>query len=324
MTHRVSILAVPSVQTLDVAGPMDVFAEANRLLGRDAYASRIVGLSNEPVVSASGMRLLPDEGIGESRDRPNTFLVAGAPEMPRMRFSADATIWMRNTAAQATRYGSVCSGAFALAAAGLLDGRRATTHWRVADLLRRRHPEVIVEADRLYVADGPVRTSGGVTAGIDLALALVEEDHGRVLALEIASHLVLFFRRPGGQAQYRRSEAGEVASLDAIADLQRYAVAHPEADLSVRALAGRLDLSPRHFARLFKTSAGVTPMEYVESVRVDAARRQLETTNDPLKIVAAVCGFGDQNRLRRAFVRRLSSTPGEYRRRFSPRRPDAQ
>ncbi len=316
MALTVAILAVPGVQALDVAGPLDVFAEAGRLLGRPAYAVRVVGETPAPVRSAAGLRLVPDATIAAPMADLDTLLVAGAPAMPDVGFDPATLDWLREGAARARRFGSVCSGAFALAAAGLLDGRRVTTHWRVAAALARRYPRVTVDQDQLYVRDGALRTSGGVTAGMDLALALVEEDYGRVLALQVASHLVLFFRRPGGQAQFRRTAPGAVAEAAALADLQRHVLAHPAEDHAVAALAARVGLSPRHLARVFTRAAGVTPAAFVEAARVDAARRLLEETATPLKQVAARCGFADPNGLRRAFLRRLSVTPGEYRKRF--------
>lgn len=315
MALKVAILAVPGVQTLDVAGPLDVFSEAGRQLGGPAYDVQVVGVSDAPIRSAAGLSFLPDATVA-SPTGADTVLVAGAPEMPDMRLDTATLQWLSAGAAGARRYGSVCSGAFALAAAGLLEGRRVATHWRVAEVLARRYPGVTVDPDRLYVRDGALCTSGGVTAGMDLALALVEEDFGRLLALQVANHLVLFFRRPGGQAQFRRSETGEIAEAAAFADLQRQVIAHPEKDHSVAALAQRVGLSPRHFARMFKESAGLTPADFVEAARLDAARRLIEDGGTPLKQVASRCGFSDANGLRRAFLRRLSLTPGEYRRRF--------
>ena len=315
MTVKVAMLAVPGVQALDVAGPLDVFAEAGRQLGRPAYAVRVVGLTDAPISSAAGLRFMADATVDEPANA-DTLLVAGAPDFPDMRLGAPTLSWLREGASRARRYGSVCSGAFALASAGLLDGRRVATHWRVAAALASRFPALTVERDRLYVRDGPVCTSGGVTAGMDMALALVEEDHGRALALQVASHLVLFFRRPGGQAQFRRSDVGELAEVAALRELQGHVVANPAGDHSVAALAARVGLSPRHFARTFRGAVGLTPADFVEAVRVDAARRMLEDTSLPQKLVAARCGLGDANTLGRAFLRRLSVTPGEYRKRF--------
>jgi transcriptional regulator GlxA family with amidase domain len=213
---------------------------------------------------------------------------------------------------------SVCTGAFLLAEAGLLAGRRATTHWAYCEALARRFPDVEVVPDPIHVRDGHIATSAGVTAGIDLALALVEEDLGRDAALLIARHLVVFLRRPGNQAQFSAQLAAQVAARQPLREVQRWIVEHPEADLSVEALAGRSALSPRHFARAFAAEVGVTPGRYVEGVRLEAARRLLEDTDDGIEEIARSCGYGTPEAMRRAFVRTLAAPPTEYRRRFRP------
>jgi transcriptional regulator GlxA family with amidase domain len=214
------------------------------------------------------------------------------------------------------RYGSVCSGALLLAAAGLLDGRRVTTHWAVADRLASAYPLLPVDRDALYVRDGPVRTSAGVTAGMDMALALVEEDLGRDIAVRVAQQLVMFFKRPGGQLQFSQAGVAVPAGRSALQDLQRWLAANPGADHSVPRLAHRLRLSPRHFARLFASETGVTPAAWVEAARVEAARALLESADHGPKQVAVQCGFSDVNVLRRAFRRHVGITPSEYRKRF--------
>jgi transcriptional regulator GlxA family with amidase domain len=212
---------------------------------------------------------------------------------------------------------SVCSGAFILAAAGLLDGRRATTHWSGCDLLARLFPAVTVERDPIFVRDGNVWTSAGITAGIDLALALVEADHGRELALDVSRWLVMFVQRPGGQSQFSAQLAAQVAERDPLRDLQAWIGEHPDAELTVEALADRVAMSPRHFARVFREEVGETPARYVEAVRVEAARRLLERTGRSVDDVASACGFGTAETLQRAFRRRLGVSPGAYRRHFS-------
>jgi len=213
------------------------------------------------------------------------------------------------------RFGSVCSGAFLLAAAGLLDGCRVTTHWAVARQLAEHYPEIEVDEDAIHVRDGKVRTAAGVTAGLDLALALVEEDLGRDVAKRIASQLVMFFRRPGGQLQFSRK--GEAAPLgrSALQEIQRWVAAHPGLDHSVARLAQRVKLSPRHFARLFRDEVGTTPAVWVEAARVTSARAMLEGGQHTPKQVAARCGFADADVLRRAFNRHVGVTPAEYRKR---------
>ncbi|NYV77159.1 GlxA family transcriptional regulator, partial [Streptomyces sp. UH6] len=221
----------------------------------------------------------------------------------------------------AERIVSVCTGAFLLAEAGLLAGRRATTHWAYCDTLARRYPDTEVVTDPIHVRDGAVATSAGVTAGIDLALALVEEDLGRQVALQVARHLVVFLRRPGGQAQFSTQLAAQLAQRDPLREVQSWIDEHPDADLSVEALAGRASLSPRHFSRAFAAEVGATPGRYVDGVRLEAARRRLEDTGDGVAEVARACGYGTPEAMRRAFLRALSVSPAEYRRRFRPSAP---
>jgi transcriptional regulator GlxA family with amidase domain len=310
---RVGMLALPGVQMLDVAGPLDVFAEANAQSGRSEYTLTIVGLSDQPIRSSSGARILPDCVIGRETGRFDTLLVAGAPHLESEPLAPGLLEWLRRHASDCRRYGSVCSGALILAAAGLLEGRRVTTHWAVAETLARRYPTVEVEPDALHVRDGAVRTAAGVTAGLDLALALVEEDLGLALARNVAAQLVMFFRRPGGQLQFSRRGETRPIGRSVLQDIQRRVIAHPSEDASLQALASRAGLSPRHFARVFRQELGMTPTEWVERIRVDVARAKLESGDRP-KQVAVACGFGDVDRFRRAFQRRVGITPSEYRR----------
>lgn len=320
MPRTITLLAAPGVQLLDVAGPLDVFAEANLQASETVYRPRVIGLRPGPIVSSSGARLLPDAVIDEPLSlRSDTLLVAGAPHAPDIVLSAAEIAWLRQAASQARRHGSVCSGAFLLAQAGLLAGRRVTTHWAVAERLSTTWPDIIVDPDALHVRDGRLRTAAGVTAGLDLSLALVEEDLGRQIAMKVAAQLVMFFRRPGGQLQFSRR--GEVApqGRSALQGVQRWIIAHPAEDHAVPRLAGRAGLSPRHFARLFVEEIGVTPAAFVESARVAAARRLLEAGGEAPKQVAALCGFADADVLRRAFVRHVGVTPAEFRRRHGVR-----
>lgn len=314
MTKTIAILAFPGVQLLDVAGPLDVFAQANAELGRDLYALRVVGKDGAPILSSSGVRLTPDWAIGDPVQQLDTLLVAGAPNAASILLSKSAAQWLRDTARRARRFGSVCSGAFFLAAAGLLDGRRVTTHWAAANDFRQAYPGVTVEEDALHVRDGKVRTSAGVTAGLDLALSLVEEDCGREVAAQVASQLVMFFKRPGGQLQFSRKGHAGVAGRSVLQEVQRWAMAHPAQDLSVEAMAQRASLSPRHFARLFHAEVGVTPAAWVEMMRVSTARDLLEAGADAPKQVAAKCGFANADTLRRSFVKHVGVTPAIYRR----------
>ncbi|ARP94173.1 GlxA family transcriptional regulator [Bordetella genomosp. 13] len=321
MARTIAILALPGVQLLDVSGPLDVFAQANIEARREVYALQVVACEPGPVRSSSGVRLLPDVVVGETGHRFDTLLVAGAPNAPRMLLNNAILGWLRTRAVQARRYGSVCTGAFVLAAAGLLDGRRATTHWAAADALAEAYPTTCVEHDALYVRDGKVRTAAGVTAGMDLALALVEEDLGRDVATGVAAQLVMYFKRPGGQLQFSRTGTAGVGGRSVLQEVQRWVVANPSLPQSVTSLAERAGMSPRHFARLFHAEVGITPAAWVELARVTAARTMLEQGSVPPKLVAARCGFANADTLRRAFVKHVGITPAEYRRHHGAGRP---
>jgi transcriptional regulator GlxA family with amidase domain len=316
MTKTVILLAVPGVQLLDVSGPLDVFAEANVQAGHAAYRAIVVATETGPIRSASGVRLLPDHVVGEAGSRgADTLLVAGSPHMHEAAPDPTVLAWLREAAAEARRYGSVCSGAFLLAAAGLLEGLRITTHWAVAEQLALAYPGVIVDTDAIHLRDGRLRTAAGVTAGLDLALSLVEEDLGRAIAMKVAARLVMFFKRPGGQLQFSRRGESAPAGRSVLQEVQRWVAANPAADHSVPHLAARTGLSPRHFARLFRQEVGTTPAAWTEAARIAAARRRLEDGHEPPKQVAALCGFADADTLRRAFVRQVGVTPAEYRKR---------
>jgi transcriptional regulator GlxA family with amidase domain len=261
---------------------------------------------------------MPDRVIGIDADvKLDTLLIAGCPNAVDIPADRKVVDWLRRKAPTARRFGSVCSGAFFLAAAGLLDGRRVTTHWAVAGQLAVRYPSVSVDEDAIHVSDGPLRTAAGVTAGLDLALALVEEDLGHEIAMRVASQLVMFFKRPGGQMQFSRKGKAAPAGRAALQELQRWVATNPALDHCVANLAKRMDLSPRHFARLFRSEVGITPATWVEEARVNAARRLLEVGHEKPKQVAAHCGFADADTLRRAFARHVGVTPAEYRKRFA-------
>ena len=307
---RVVVVAFDGVQSLDVTGPAEVFAAAG-------HPVTLVTSAGAPVVTSSGLTLVPHGDLASLGAEPiDTLVVAGGDGTPAAMADPALVSWLRAAAPRCRRVTSVCSGAFLLAEAGLLDGRRATTHWSVCDVLARRYPAVIVDPEPIYVRDGEVWTSAGVTAGMDLALALVEEDHGRDEALRIARRFVLFLRRPGNQAQFSAQLAAQAAGRDGLREVQRWAAEHPDADLSVEALARRAGMSPRHFARCFAAEVGVTPARYVETVRIEAARRVLEESDEGVDAVARVCGFGTAETMRRAFVRSLRLPPAEYRARF--------
>ncbi|MFD7710672.1 GlxA family transcriptional regulator [Streptomyces sp. NPDC059786] len=312
--RTVLVVLFDHVQSLDVTGPVEVFTGAEAYRG-GTYRVRTASPDGAPVRTSSGLLLTPDHALADA-PAAHTLLVPGGQgtRHPDERI----TDWLRTRGPRAERLVSVCTGAVLLAAAGLLDGRRATTHWAYCDKLARDHPAVEVDPDPIYVRDGSVSTSAGVTAGIDLALALVEEDLGREAALTVARHLVVFLRRPGNQAQFSAQLAVQTARREPLREVQQFITEHPEGDLSVEALAARARLSPRHFARAFQTETGVTPGRYVERVRVEHARRLLEDTTEGVEEVARASGYGTPEAMRRAFVRTLGTSPAEYRRRFRP------
>jgi transcriptional regulator GlxA family with amidase domain len=313
---RIAILAFPGVQMLDVVGPIDVFNEAVRQSAKDVYQLEVISVTSGPIQASNGMWFTPSASIDDATPGIDTLLVAGGPSIRSVDRDGRMSAWLRQQSLLVRRLGSVCSGAFVLANAGLLDGRRATTHWNLSTRLAQSFPRISVEADQIYVRDGSVYTSAGVTAGMDLALAMVEEDLGRELALKVARELVMFLKRPGGQSQFSAHLAAQTAEKSEIRELQAWILEHLNDDLAVERLAVQARMSTRNFARLFKQEAGTTPAEYVEGARIDAARRMLEDSSTPLKRVAAWCGFNDANSLRRTFMRRLGVSPADYRRRF--------
>jgi transcriptional regulator GlxA family with amidase domain len=315
---RIAILAFPRVQLLDVIGPADVFSEAARQLGDPrAYRIQVLGTTPGELRGSSGLRLLPDACAYEFAGRIDTLLVAGSPHAEEVARDARLRQWLQRQSTSVRRIGSVCTGAFVLAAAGLLDGRTVTTHWSAADRLAAAHPEVFVEPDRIFVKDRQVYTSAGVTAGLDLALAMVEEDHGRDLSLKVARELVMFLKRPGGQSQFSTHLAAQAPEQSTIRAVQDYVLANLKSDLSVTALAARARMSERNFARIFKSETGITPAEFVDKTRIEAAMRTIEVVNLPLKRLADRLGYSSADSLRRSFVRRVGVTPAEYRARFS-------
>lgn len=302
------------VQSLDVTGPVEVFAGAEHHTP-GTYRIRTATLDGGPVRTSSGLTLVPDQALDDVPG-PHTLVVPGGrgTRGPDRRL----TDWLRAHGPGAERLVSVCTGAVLLAEAGLLDGRTATTHWAYAATLARDHPSVRVDADPLYVGDGRVFTSAGVTSGIDLALALVEEDLGRDIALGIARHLVVFLRRPGNQVQFSAQLDARTARREPLREVQRWVTEHPAGDLTVEALAARASLSPRHFARAFRAETGLTPGRYVDRVRLEHARRLLEDTGDGVEEISRASGYGTSEAMRRAFVNALGTPPAEYRRRFRP------
>ncbi|WP_046728522.1 GlxA family transcriptional regulator [Streptomyces humi] len=313
--RTVLVVLFDGVQSLDVTGPVEVFTGAETHTP-GSYRIRTASVTGAPVRTSSGLTVVPDGVLAEETSGPHTLLVPGGRGTRRR--DPELVAWLRAYGPGAGRLVSVCTGAVLLAAAGLLDGRRATTHWAYCDKLARDHPAVDVDPDPIYVRDGRVATSAGVTSGIDLALALVEEDLGREVALTVARHLVVFLRRPGNQAQFSVQLAAQTARREPLREVQQWVTEHPAGDLSVPALAARAALSPRHFARAFQAETGTTPGRYVDRVRLEHARRLLEDTGDGVEEVSRASGYGTPEAMRRAFLKALGATPAEYRRRFRP------
>jgi transcriptional regulator GlxA family with amidase domain len=319
--RNVVIVVYPGVQSLDVTGPLEVFAGAQTLLeatSRDERGYEVCLLSGDgqPLRTSSGLTLVPDAPLRDAPDQIDTLIVAGGAGHEQAAEDLALVDWIAAACARARRTASVCTGAFLLARAGLLDGRRATTHWASAAELQRRYPQILVEPDPIFVRDGSIWSSAGVTAGMDLSLALVEHDLDRDAALTIARHLVLFLRRPGNQSQFSATLVAQQPERQPLREIQRTVLEDVAGEHSVEAMAVRAHMSPRNFARAFRAETGITPARYVERVRVEAARRRLEDTAEPIAEIATGCGFGTAETMRRVFLRTLEVGPGEYRRRF--------
>ena len=312
--RRIVVVVVPPVDELDLVGPLQVFNSVNRLAGRTIYTIEVVTSADRPTVEGEG-------GVLTFVARHHFKKVEGGCDSVLLvcglgtRSVRDPVLsaWLKKMAVEVRRLGAVCVGSFLLAEAGLLDGRRATTHWKFGRELAMRHPRVRVEHDPLWVKDGNIYTCAGISAGIDLALAWVEEDCGAGLAHEAARELVLFLRRPGGQPQVSVTLASQASEMSSIRELQVWIAEHLGARLPVEELADRMAMSVRNFERVFTREVGTTPSQYVLQVRVEAARRQLERTDRGLKQVASAAGFGSVDVMRRAFVRLLGITPRRYR-----------
>jgi len=313
----IAILAFPGVQSLDLSGPMDVFAEANRFLAPERhYRLRLIGTVPGRIECSNGMLLQPHATFETMTEAPELLLLPGGPALPRETPAPELRRWLADIAPRCRRVASVCNGAFLLAHAGLLDGRCATTHWNDVRTLAARFPKIVIQPDRIFVRDEHIYTSAGVSAGIDLALHLVFEDHGGELSLNVAKRLVVFTQRSGGQSQFSPYLAPPVEEASVLQTVQHYVLGQLEADLSVAHLAAVASMSERNFARVFVREAKMTPAEFVEKARVDAARVLLESSNAPLKTVAHRCGFGSPARMRAAFRRHLKVSAMDYRQHF--------
>ena len=314
----VVLLAFDGCQSLDVSGPYEVFNSANVRKGKSSpgYRPIIASRDGGNVRANSGLTIANTLAIADLPSNIDTALVAGGDDGAAFALGADPIVasWMRVMAKQARRYGSICTGAFAIGAMGLLDGHRATTHWESCERLAAMFPRARIDPEALYVKDRGLHTSAGVTAGMDMALAMVEADLGKQVAFAVARHLVLFLCRPAGHPQLSAALSAQAQSSDRIREVVTWIVEHPNVPLSTSVLAGRLDMSERTVTRRFREETGMTPMEFVASVRVDQARALLEQTDWPIDRIAVKSGFGSSDALQRAFVRRLKSTPREYRR----------
>jgi transcriptional regulator GlxA family with amidase domain len=321
------ILGAPDTQILDVAGPYQIFVRAAELYLKSHPARkspyRVVLASTtrrNTVATNCGLTLAGAETFRRLRGPIDTLLIAGGSGLEAAARDKDLLLWLQQVAPTVRRMGSVCTGAFLLAAAGLLDGKRATTHWKWAAELADKFKRTTVDPDPIYIRDGNTYTTAGVTAGMDLALALVEEDLGSPLALEVAREMVLYLRRAGGQSQFSAALALQSSDRKQIAELRSWALDNLGEELPVEKLAAKAGMSPRNFARVFRKDTGTTPARFVERVRVEAARRRLEESRDKLEKVASDCGFGSIQSLRRSFHRVLQVHPNDYRHRFTDAR----
>jgi transcriptional regulator GlxA family with amidase domain len=322
------MVAYPDVQILDVVGPLEVFSRTSRWLrdsgkrSDDAYSVEILGPKRGPFPASSGLRLYADHSFRDVGRGIDTLMIAGGRGAEAYSRHAPLVRWIGRQSGLVRRLASVCTGAFLLGAAGLLRGRRATTHWGWCARLASAYPDVRVEPDTIFVREGNIYTSAGVTAGMDLALAMVEEDHGREVALGVARELVMFLQRPGGQAQFSAQLAVQQAEHQPLRELQAYIVDHPRSDLSVGTLAERAAMSPRNFSRVFTKEVGMTPARFVTSVRVEAARRLLEESAEGLETICSMAGLGTTESMRRAFLRVVGIGPSQYRQRFNRKEAD--
>ncbi|MFZ0797536.1 MAG: DJ-1/PfpI family protein [Terriglobales bacterium] len=323
---KIVFLAAPDTQIVDVAGPFQVFVRAGELFSRQHPSA---GCPYEVVLASTNSSRMIRTNCGLSlqahqtyrslppRENIDTLLVAGGSGLDEAARDKQLLRWLRSRSASARRFGSICTGAFLLAAAGLLDGKTATTHWKWASELSTRCKQTKIDPDPIFVRDGKLYTSAGITAGMDLALALVEEDLGAPIAVGVAREMVLYLRRPGGQSQFSAALTLQSSDRWPVADLQAWILENLSGNLSVEGIAQRCGMSPRNFARVFVRETGTTPHKFIERVRVEAVRRRLEERDDSLERIATDCGFGGPDSLRRSFLRVLHVSPRDYASRFS-------
>lgn len=322
--RRVAMVVYPDCEIVDVTGPMDVFCFANYFLrlggqlaeNESVYSLSLIAERAGPVKTASGMKILADFAYDDTPDGIDTLMVTGAP------FSVDAWTdqklirWLPAMLPKVRRMVSICTGAFLLAESGLLNNRKATTHWLFCEQMANQYRNVQILPDKIFVRDGSIYTSGGVTAGIDLALSLVEEDWGWEVAAGVARGMLIFMRRPGGQSQFSSYVFNEAKTRKDFRELQAWIVSHPEEDLSVEILADRMAMSPRNFSRVFCQEIGMTPAKFVERTRLEAARNLILRSDLPMESIAGKCGFNNAEQMRRTFQRFLNISPQEYRANF--------
>jgi transcriptional regulator GlxA family with amidase domain len=316
-------VAGPGVEILDLVGPLQVFVRASEMHTREnpgslpIYSVQVVTISSgRSLIANCGLRITADRTFREVRGKIDTLVVAGGDAIEQNEISAEAVSWFKTVSKRTRRVASVCTGAMLLARAGLLDGRRATTHWNWCQTLIKRAPRAEIDPDPIFVRDENVYTSAGVTAGMDLALALVEEDHGSRLALQVARNLVLYLRRPGGQSQFSAALSLQLTDRKPLRELEAWVLDNLHKPLTVAVLAQRVAMSSRNFARVFTKEMKTTPAKFVERLRVESARRRLEESQNSMETIAAECGFGNVNSMRNVFQRTLKIAPGQYRRHF--------
>ena len=319
---RVGLIGYDGVQALDIVGPSDAFTiaelESENGKRQPCYEVTIIGITNKPFCAESGVAFEPHTTLTHAPTL-DTLIIPGGRGARIGKSGSLIAKWISSRAKRIRRIASVCTGVYALAPTGLLDGRRVTTHWRFADDVARRFPKLRVDHDALFLKDGPFYTAAGITASVDLALALIEEDYGPRVALSVARELVVFLKRSGGQKQYSEPLEFQINSADRFADLASWMVEHMRGDLSLAALAKRVCLSPRHFVRRFKQTFGGTPAAFVENLRLDEARRRLSEHTQTIENVASSVGFQSDDVFRRAFQRRFGVKPSSYRNRFDAR-----
>jgi transcriptional regulator GlxA family with amidase domain len=322
-TRRVVFVAGPGVEILDLVGPLQVFARASEMHSREKpgsppiYSVEVVTVcSRRLLVANCGLRITADKTFREVRGKVDTLLVAGGDAIEQNETKSEAVRWLKRISPRIRRVGSVCTGAMLLARAGLLDGRRATTHWNWCQTLIKHAPRADVDPHPIFIRDENVYTSAGVTAGMDLALALVEEDYGSRLALQVARNLVLYLRRPGGQSQFSTALSLQLTDRKPLRELEAWVLDNLQKPLTVPVLAERVAMSPRNFARVFAKEMKTTPAKFIERLRIEAARRRLEESHNSMEMIADECGFGNVNSMRNVFQRTLKIAPGQYRRHF--------